>query len=186
MIAETNRHRFSVEDYHRMGEVGILRGDERVELIDGEIVRMTPIGSAHAACVKRLLRRLVSAAGERAIVSAQDPIVLGPASEPQPDLALLRPRADFYAGAHPGPDDVWLIVEVAETSLAFDRAVKVPLYARAGIAEVWLIDLPGQHIEVYRQPSEGRYAQVHRLPRGQRVTPHALPDLGVAVDEVLG
>lgn len=169
-----------------MGEAGIFREDDRVELIHGEIVQMTPIRSPHAGCVNRLNRLFTATLGELAVVTVQNPITLDPASEPQPDLALLRPRADFYAGGHPGPGDVWLVVEVADTSLAFDRTVKIPLYARAGIVEVWLVDLPGECVEVYRQPSEGRYTEVQRVPRGQQVTCQAFPDLSLSVDEILG
>lgn len=185
MTVEIRRHRFSVKDFHRLGEVGVLKEDERVELIDGEIVCMTPIGSAHAACVKRLVRLFTLAAGERAIVGVQDPITLGPETEPQPDLVLLRPRSDFYASGHPGPEDVWLVVEVADTSLVFDRTVKVPLYGKAGIPEVWLVDLLAQRIEVYRRPSEAGYGEVHYLARGDRLTCQTLPEVKLSVEEVL-
>jgi Uma2 family endonuclease len=169
-----------------MGEAGIFNENDRVELINGEIFSMTPIGSPHAACVDRLTRLLVVAAGDRASVRVQNPIRLGADSEPQPDLTLLRPRPDFYARAHPGPGDVLVVIEVADTTLAFDRAVKVPLYARAGIGEVWLVDLAGDAIEVYRQPAQGRYSDVTRLGRGQRLTCEALSGLAVAIDAVLG
>jgi len=126
MAAPLVRHRFTVEEYHRMGQAGILSEDDRVELIEGEIVEMAPVGSRHAACVKRLNALLSRRAGGRALVSVQDPIRLGEHSEPQPDLALLKPREDFYAAAHPGPEDVLLVIEVAETSLEYDREVKLP------------------------------------------------------------
>jgi Uma2 family endonuclease len=186
MAVEVLRHRFTVTDYHRMGEAGIFAEDDRVELIDGEVVQMTPIGSRHAGCVKRLNRLLGAAVGDRAVVAVQDPIALHPDSEPQPDLALLRPRADFYGGGHPGPADVWLVVEVADRSLAFDRGVKVPLYARAGVPELWIVDLAGDGVETYRRPAGGRYAEVQRLGRGQRLGCAAFPGLDVAVDDVLG
>ncbi|HEV8307459.1 MAG TPA: Uma2 family endonuclease [Methylomirabilota bacterium] len=186
MAVEILRRRFTVDEYHRMGEMGILREEDRVELIDGEIVQMTPIGSRHAACVNRLNRLLVAPAGERAIVAVQNPIAVPPDSEPQPDLALLRPRSDFYARAHPEPSDVWLVIEVADVSAAFDRAVKIPLYARAAIPEVWLVDLAGECVEVYRGPTERTYAHLERRLRGQRLAGEALPDLALSVDEVLG
>ena len=186
MAVEILRRRFTVKEFHHMGEAGILTEDDRVELIDGEIVHMTPIGSRHAACVKRFIRLLTTAVGDRAIVAAQDPVVLGPDSEPQPDVALLRPRPDFYAGGHPGPEDVWLLVEVTDTTAPFDRTVKVPLYARAGIPEVWLVDLAAQSVEVYRRPSASGYAEVQRLTRGHRLTCGAFPDRSVTVDQVLG
>jgi len=186
MAVEILRRRFTVGEYHRMGEAGIFTEDDRVELIDGEIVQMTPIGSRHAACVKRLIRLLATAVGDRAVLGAQDPVVLGPDSEPQPDVTLARPRPDFYAGGHPGPGDVWLLVEVTDTTAPFDRTVKVPLYARAGIPEVWLVDLAGQSVEIYRQPSGGAYADVQRTARGQHLTCEAFPDVSLRVDEILG
>jgi Uma2 family endonuclease len=126
MGVQVQRRLFTVEEYHRMAEAGILSEEDRVELIEGELVTMSPIGSRHAACVKRLVRLLDRAAGDRAIVGAQDPIRLGARSEPQPDVALLRYRPDFYASAHPGPEDVLLVVEVAETSADADRSLKIP------------------------------------------------------------
>ncbi|GBD09860.1 hypothetical protein HRbin22_02122 [Candidatus Thermoflexus japonica] len=124
--------------------------------------------------------------GERAIVSAQDPIRLGPHSEPQPDVALLRPRPDFYASAHPGPEDVLLIVEVAETSADYDRTVKIPLYARHGIPEAWLVDLAEERVEIYRQPGPEGYREIHIARRGDMVSPALVPGLAVAIEEILG
>src|SRR2546426_2118990 len=141
MSITLEKRRFTVDEYHRMAEAGIFSEDESVELLEGEIVEMTPISSRHAACVNKLTRLFTRELGERVVVSVQNPVALTETSEPQPDLALLRPRADFYAAGHPGPEDVLLMVEVADTSATSDRAVKVPLYARAGIEEVWLIDL---------------------------------------------
>lgn len=186
MAVEVVRRRFSVEEYHRMAEARIFTEDDRVELIDGEVVQRTPIGSRHAGCVKRLNRLLTSTAGNRAIVSIRDPLALPPDSEPQPDLALLRPRLDFYAGSHPGPEDVWLVVEVADTSAPFDRTVKIPLYARAGIPEAWVVDLTVQAVEVYRRPSPEGYGESQRLTRGGHLACEAFPGLSVPVDEVLG
>jgi Uma2 family endonuclease len=180
------RRRFAVEEYHRMAEAGILTEDDRVELIEGEIVEMAPIGSRHAACVKRLNRLFSQRVGERAIVDVQNPIRLGQHSEPQPDLSLLRPRQDFYASAHPGPQDVLLVIEVAETSADYDRQVKAPLYARAGVPELWLVDLQGQALEVFRSPTAAGYQETQRLSRGQLLSPQALDDLKVPVAEILG
>jgi Uma2 family endonuclease len=180
------RHLFTVEEYHRMAEAGIFGEDDRVELLDGEIVEMTPIGSRHAACVDRLTHLLVEQVRGRAIVRVQNPIRLGQHSEPQPDLALLKPRSDFYAEAHPGAEDVLLVVQVAESSADSDRAVKVPLYARAGIPEVWLVDLAGVKIEVYREPMPHGYQDVRTVRGGQRLSPHTLPDLDLAAEAVLG
>lgn len=186
MALQPVRHRFTVDEYHRMGQAGIFGEDDRVELIDGEIVEMTPIGSRHAACVDRLTRIFVQHLGPRAIVRVQGPIRLGEHSEPQPDLALLRPRGDFYAEAHPEAGDVLLVVEVAETSGPIDRGVKLPLYARAGIPEVWLVDLAGGAIEVHRQPSPRGYQDVQRVGRGQSLSSQAVPGLTLAVEDILG
>ncbi len=180
------RRSFTVEEYHRMAQVGILSEEDRVELIEGEIVEMTPIGSKHAACVNRLTRLFSDRVGGRAIVSVQNPLRLGQRSEPQPDLALLRPRADFYAQAHPGPEDVLLVVEVAETSGTVDREMKLPLYARGGVPEVWLVDLGGEGIEIYRSPGPQGYQEVRRVRRGEHLAPGAFPDLDLAVAEILG
>jgi Uma2 family endonuclease len=178
--------RFTVEEYHRMAQAGILSEDDRVELIEGEIVEMAAIGSRHAGCVNRLLRLIHPRAAERAVVSVQNPVRLGRHSEPQPDLALLGLRPDFYASAHPGPGDVLLLVEVSEASADADREVKVPLYARAGIPEVWLVDLEGEVIEVYRQPSAEGYRDVRQARRGEALSVEAFPDLVLAAEAILG
>lgn len=185
MAIELLRRRFTVEEYHRMALAGILGEDDRVELIEGEIVTMTPIGVRHAACVRRLNRLLSARIGDRAIVDVQNPICLSEHSEPQPDVALLRPRPDDYAHAHPRPEDVLLVVEVAETSAESDRAVKLPLYAGAGIAEVWIVDLTAETVEVHRGPSPQGYEAVQRVGPKQTVSPRTLPDLTLATDDLL-
>jgi Uma2 family endonuclease len=186
MSVEIARHRFTVEQYERMGEAGIFSEDDRVELIEGEIVEMTPIGSRHAGAVNRLIELLTSTVGRRATVAAQNPIRIGGHSEPQPDLVLLRRREDFYAARHPEPADVLLVIEVADTPAGFDRRVKLPLYARAGIVEAWVLDLDGPALEVHRSPAAEGYRDVRRPRRGEAVTLAGLPDLSVAVDAVLG
>lgn len=185
MAIQVLRHRFTVEDYYRMAATGVLSEDDRVELLDGEIVDMTPIGSGHMGCVNRLTQLFSLGCGTRAIVQVQGPIRLGPHSEPQPDLALLRPRPDFYAEGHPGPDAVLLLVEVADTSLDVDRTVKLPLYARARIPEVWLVDLLGGRVEVHRAPEATGYGDVRRLGRGERLSPLALPGIAVRVEDIV-
>src|SRR6476659_3569905 len=135
------RRPITVTEYHRMGEVGILGDRDRVELIEGELVAMSPIGSYHHGTVNKLNHALVQAVGERAVVSVQGPVRLDEFSEPEPDLALLKPRPDFYRDAHAGPADVLLLIEVADTSLNYDRAVKRALYARHTIQELWIVDL---------------------------------------------
>jgi Uma2 family endonuclease len=179
--------RFTVAEYHRMGEAGILAEDDRVELLDGEIVEMTPIGPAHASVVGRLTHLFSRMVGERGLVWVQNPIDLADAdSEPQPDVVLLTPRVDFYVTAHPAPADVLLLVEVMDASAERDRRLKLPLYARAAIREVWLVDLGAERIEVHRQPDADEYRQTHLLRRGESTTIEALPDLGIRVDEILG
>jgi len=186
MGVRVSRRLFTVEEYHRMAEVGILGEDDRVELIEGEIVEMTPIGSRHAAVVDRLNRLFSRRAGEHAIVRVQNPIRLGERSEPQPDVTLLRFREDFYSSGHPGPGDVLLVVEVAETSAEYDRRVKVPLYARFGIPEVWLVDLEGEAVEVYRDPSPEGYRRAEIFRRGSSLSPSSFPDLELSVEEIIG
>jgi Uma2 family endonuclease len=158
---QPRRHRLSVADYYRLAEAGILRPDEPVELIDGDIIDMAPIDSRHNATVDRLAAALqIASAGGRAIVRAQGSIALGAYSEPEPDIALLRPRADFYWSEQPGPADILLLVEVAASSLPYDRDVKVPLYARHQVAEVWLIDIEARRLTRYRNPSPRGYSSI--------------------------
>lgn len=154
------RHRLTVEQYHRMAETGVLARDARVELIEGVIVDMAPIGSRHAAAVNRLTRVLTTAVGAHAVVSVQNPIRLGNGSEPQPDLALLRPREDFYADSPPTAADTLLVIEVSQATAAYDRQVKVPLYAQHGVPEVWIVDLDFSLVRFYRTPQADRYADI--------------------------
>ncbi len=186
MPVQLLRRSFTVEEYNRMIQAGILGEDDRVELLEGEIVEMAPIGSRHAACVDRLNRLFSLRAREATIIRVQSPVRLGERSEPQPDLTLLRPRPDFYASAHPGSGDLLLLVEVAEATASLDRDVKLPLYARAGVPEVWLVDLPGECIEVYRKPTPQGYQEVRQVRRGDRAAPQAFPDIGLAGEEILG
>jgi Uma2 family endonuclease len=181
-----SRRRFTVDEYHRMAEVGILSEDDRVELIDGEVLVMCPVGSPHAGCVKRVGSLLNERLQRRAIVSVQDPLRIDDHMEPLPDLMLLRPRRDFYSESHPAPADVLLLIEVMDTSADYDRNVKLPLYARSAIPEVWLIDLNLKLVESHRRPLGEIYSENRILPRGQRLSPEALPDLEVAVDDILG
>jgi Uma2 family endonuclease len=174
------RRKLSLADYHRMGEAGILREDDRVELIHGELIAMAPIGSRHAATVSRLTHVLIAAAGSNAIVSTQNPVALPPESEPQPDIALLKPRADYYAASLPGPSDVLLIIEVADTTLAYDRDIKLPLYAQHGIGEVWLIDLQRNALSIYRDPSPQGFLRVLTPGRDESMSLTTLP--GVSID----
>lgn len=186
MSVTMKRWQFTFDEYHRMGEVGILHEDDRVELIEGELIEMPPIGGGHMGSVIDLTRLFSRRAGDAALVSVQNPVRLPPGSEPRPDIVLLRPRPDSYRGGPPGPEDVLLLVEVADTTLAYDRDVKAPLYARAGIVEVWIVDLQGQRVTVYREPGEAGYHQVTVHEPGATLAPLALPDVTITVDEILG
>jgi Uma2 family endonuclease len=173
------RRPITVAEYYRMAEVGILGERDRVELIEGELVAMSPIGTYHIGTVITLTHSLVHAVGERAIVSVQNPVRLDDLSEPQPDFALLRPRPDFYRDAHARPSDVLLLIEVADTSLNYDRAVKRALYARHAIPEFWIVDLTSGEIEVCRQPKADGYAAVTRVGRDGALEPELLPGVRI-------
>ena len=179
---EVRRWRFTVHDYHRMGEAEILHEDDRVELIEGELVEMPAIGTRHFACVNRLNRLIMRAVGDAAIVSVQNPVRLNEYNEPQPDLTMIRPRD--YRVSLPVPEDVLLLIEVSDTTLAYDRNVKLPLYARAGIGEVWIVDLQGGVIERHTDPSEDGYRGLERARRGETLGSVTLPDLSLSVDDV--
>lgn len=179
------RHRITVAEYHRMAEAGIFTEDERVELIDGELIDMTPIGNRHTTVIRKLIYLLSGATRGQALLDVQNPIFLGEHSEPQPDVVLLRPREDFYAASPPCAQDVLLLIEVADTSSSYDRSVKVPLYARFGIPEVWLVDLPGRVIEVFQEPSPEGYRQVRKYYPGEELKPGLLPVVSLRVDELL-
>ena len=169
-----------------MAEAGILGEDDRVELIEGEIVDMSPVGAQHAACVKRLRRLLDRVIGDSAVLGIQDPIQLDDGTEPLPDISLLRPSADFYSSSHPTPIDVLLLIEVADATLPTDRRIKVPIYARAAIPEVWVVNLKQEIVEVYSQPSGGSYRVVWTAQRGQMLSVHGFEGVQIDVDEVLG
>ena len=173
------RHRLDVDAYYNMAEAGILTHPRRVELIDGEIIDMAAIGSPHAAITNRLNRLLVPAVDGLALVSVQSPLRLDAYNEPEPDLMLVRPRPDDYRASHPRAADVLLLIEVSESSLAYDRGAKLALYAKFGVAEVWIIDVSGAAIEVYREPAGDAYSVKHRLTRGS-LAPALVP--GVAID----
>lgn len=180
------RRKLSVAEYHRMGEAGILTEDDRVELIEGELIAMSPIGSGHSGTINSLNRLLVLAVGDRGVVAVQNPVRLDDHSEPQPDFSVLRPRADDYRRATPVPADVLLIVEVADSSLAYDRTVKRALYASHGIPEFWIVNLGAGEVEVHRQPSGERYESITRFGRGGMLEPALLPGIAIPVSALLG
>lgn len=180
------RRRFDVDAYYRMAEAGILSPEDRVELIDGEIIEMAPIGAAHGGKVIRLNALFGRfATGGQVIVSVQGPLRLDHHNEPQPDLMLLRPRPDFYESSHPTTADVLLLVEVADSSLAWDRGPKLALYARHGVPEVWIVDLRGHTVAVCRQPGPGGYAEQQSVVTGE-LTPMLVPALRIDVAALLG
>ena len=185
MPIEITKRLFDVDDYHRMGKAGILSEDDRVELIDGEIVAMTPIGPRHNASVNRATRALVTIVGDQAIVRVQGSVRLDRFREPQPDLVLLRPQPDFYASRLPGPSDILLVIEIAEASLHYDREVKARIYAQAGVQEYWLVDLDDRSASCYTEPRGGAYQKLRQCRSGQLTTPEALPQCVISVDVLL-
>lgn len=184
-VERFERFRLSRDRYHQMIASGVFGEDERIELIEGELVTMSPIGAEHSGLVKKLAELLFGLLNKRALISIQDPIQLDNFSEPEPDLALLQPRSDYYMRSLPTPADVLLVIEVADSSLAYDRTVKMPLYAQAGIAEAWIINLIDRWIEVYRDPSPAGYTTMLKILPGRAIAPQAFADVIVAVDALL-
>jgi Uma2 family endonuclease len=185
MATAVSKRLFTADEYHRMVEARILSEGDRVELINGEIVAMTPIGPRHNACVDRANKALVLAAGDLAIVRTQGSVRLNLYSEPQPDLVLLRPRPDFYMTCHAGADDILLVIEVADSTIDFDRDVKSRLYATSGIPEYWLADLTGNVVVRHLQPEQDAYRIVETFGRGQTLAPMLLSGCAVPVDVLL-
>jgi Uma2 family endonuclease len=186
MAVQLTHYRFTRAEYHRMAETGILSEDSPVELIEGEILEMSPIGRRHRACVDRTAEILFEGVGGGAIIRVQSSVVLGERTEPEPDLVLLRRRADFYADADETPEDVLLIVEVADSSEVYDLRTKAPLYARYGIPELWVANLNRDHVVVFQDPTPQGYATTRVARRGESISPLAFPDLKIAVDAILG
>lgn len=187
MAAAPTLWRFTIDDYHRMAEAGILDECARTELIDGQIVQMSAIGSKHVGCVNSLTALLTEQLPRgAAVVSVQNPIDIVPRHEPEPDIVVARYREDYYRDAVPTPEDVLLVIEVADSSLGFDRGTKLPVYAAAGIAETWLVDIPGAAVERHTDPAEGRYRLIVRAERGQVLESTVMPHVKLAVADVLG
>jgi Uma2 family endonuclease len=185
MATEIARHRFNLDDYHAMIEHGILTERDRVELIAGEIVEKMTIGGRHIGSVNALSQFLTLALGTRALVAVQQPVAIPPDSEPEPDITILLARKDFYSSARPYPKDVLLLVEVADSSLRFDRLVKLPIYAKAGIAEVWIVDVVGKSVETYAEPNNRIYAQLRVVRDDGELSPIAFPDVRFAASDIL-
>lgn len=179
------RHRLTRAEFYRLGEVGILKHDDRVELLEGQLVDMAPIGPRHAIVTENLTELLVHAVAGRAKTRCQLPVTLDDGSEPQPDFALVRRPWRGYPRAHPTPEDVFLLIEVSDSSLEFDRTVKPQLYARAGIREVWIVDLTTDRVLVHRTPSGAAYGSVLRVQAPGRLEVEALPGVTIAVADML-
>lgn len=179
-----HRYRLTVADYHQLGEIGVFNENSRVELINGELVTMPPIGEQHASKTRRINQFFSRRVGESAIVDIQNPVALDAHSEPQPDIALLKPQADFYEKSHPRPDDVLLLIEISDSTLRYDREVKVPHYAKAGIPEVWVLDITHQRLEIYRRPSVDGYRQILYPELQEQVAPVLLPELRFSVEQL--
>ena len=186
MSAQLEPRRFNVTEYYQMAEAGILTPDDRVELIEGEVIKMGPIGSPHAACVSRITSTLITNLGKAVVVWPQNPVRLSDFSEPAPDISVLKYRADLYAESHPLPQDVLVMIEVADSSILKDRNVKVPLYAASGIHEVWIVNLPAQLIEVYRGLLDGEYNNFSKLHPGETAFASAYEECSLSVSEALG
>ena len=177
---------FTTTEYHKLLETGFFTEDDRVELIDGEIIAMSPIGPKHAGCVIRLITYLSRKVGRHALVNAQNPVWLNEYSEPQPDIALLKPREDFYMNSHPTPEDTLVAIEVADSTLEGDRQIKLPKYAQAGVPEFWLVDLVNNRIEVHALPNEGVYQEVRIILHHQNIISRMLPQLKLKASDILG
>lgn len=185
MSIQLAKRLLTVSEYHKMAEVGILDADDRVELINGEIIQMSPIGSLHTSHVKRITRNLYKILGEDILISVQDPVQLGIHSEPEPDIALLTFREDFYEKKHPEAKDVLLVIEVSDTSLGYDREIKKPLFASAAIPEFWIVNLEESQVEVYKNPVNGDYASRQDFKNSDTIFIESL-DIAVRVDKILG
>ena len=185
MAVEISRRLFTVHDYHKMVDAGILCEDDRVELIRGEVLAMSPIGPRHSAAVLRATQALVRLVGDHAIVGVQGSIRLDEYDEPQPDIYLLRPKVDFYASGHAGAADIFLIIEMADSSLNYDRTVKMELYAETGVPEYWIADIANECVIAYSDRSKKGYRQTRTLQRGSSLTPQLLPACSIPVDVLL-
>lgn len=186
MKAQVIKHRFTVDEYAKMAEAGVLDPDRKVELIDGEIVEMSPIGFDHAGCVTRASHLFFGRLQGRALVRIQNPVLLDEYWAPEPDVVLVHLRSDFYTSGHPKPPDVFLAIEVSDTTQEYDRETKIPRYGAAGIAESWLANLASGVLEVYRSPGKRGYRRAQKLGRNQLVHPLAFPDCEFKVSELLG
>ena len=179
-------HKYTVDEYHYFIEHNVFKPEERIELWEGEFIEMSPIGKRHASCLNYLIEFLRDILGKSVIISPQNPIVLNDFSEPQPDVCLLKRREDFYRQTGAVAKDVILAIEVADTTVKFDRDVKFPRYASNGIRESWLIDLENDRVEIHSEPTENGYSLVKILHRGQTAESTVLPEIKIPVEDILG
>ncbi|CCI22456.1 Uma2 family endonuclease [Microcystis aeruginosa] len=178
--------KFTVEEYEKMATEGIIKPDEKVELIRGEIIKMSPMGTRHASIVDRLIQLLYRKFGDLILLGVQNPIRLNNNSQPEPDLSLLIPRSDFYVAAYPCPQDIYLIIEVSDSTIDYDRYTKIPLYAEANIQEVWIVNLKEECLEVYRHPLHGSYQAIQKYYRGEIIFIESFPAIEFTIAEILG
>jgi Uma2 family endonuclease len=178
--------KFTVEEYEKMAAQGILKAEEKVELICGEIIKMSPMGTRHAACIYRLTQLFYRKFADLILLGVQNPITLNNNSQPEPDLSLLIPREDFYALAHPCPEDIYLIIEVSDSTLDYDRNIKIPLYAEAKIKEVWIVNINESCLEVYRHPLDDSYQTIQKYYRGDNICLESFPKIELTIIEILG
>lgn len=186
METEVVKKRFTVAEYYRMAEAGILGPDDRVELIDGEIIQMSPIGARHAGRVSRAMALFVTALRERATIGPGNPVQLSDWTEPEPDIVVFKPRSDFYETKKATAADVLLVLEVSDTSLRYDLEIKLPYFALAGIPEVWIEDVNGDIVHVFREPSGDAYATSLEFRRGDSISPLAFPDIRFSISDLVG
>ena len=184
METQVTRRLFTADEFHKMAEAGILHEDDRIELIEGELIEMAAIGTRHFTCVNMLNRLLVRSVGDEAIVSVQNPVRLSEKLEPQPDLVVLK--NNDYREALPGTEDVLLLIEVSDSTLRYDRETKLPLYAGSGVREAWIMDLQNGAMERHTEPSEGGYGLVRRVSRKEILSSEALPELALRLEDILG
>ncbi|MFN7117341.1 MAG: Uma2 family endonuclease [Saprospiraceae bacterium] len=185
MATQAQKRLFTVEEYYKMAEVGILAPDARVELINGEIIEMSPIKSNHAGHVRRISTLLNEILLRKAIIDIQNPLHINAHSEPQPDIMVLKLSPDFYTSRHPKPEDVYLLIEVADTSVRYDREVKLPLYAAAGVPEVWIVNLKKRCVEQYRQPKDDEYT-LHEVAQEDDILQLTSFDIKIEASAILG
>lgn len=178
-------HRFSVQEYHRMAESGVLQPDERVELLEGQIIQMAAKGTAHSAAVSRIEKLLRNRLGDRGLLRFQDPVRLNDYSEPEPDVAVVHPDPSYYEDHHPTPEEVFWLIEVSDSTLKFDCEVKAPAYSRSGIQEYWVLDVNDRKLHVYRLPSATGYQSETILSEALTIAPVAFSDCTIAIQEML-